>query len=81
MPLDALCIRIKVTSLDRIRTSLTSILDLAELAGYTARVSELFETMEDVQKSRYQKALVSSAGVEENAKGDLFSLCQCLTDE
>ena len=43
---------------------------MAELAGYTARVSELFETMDDVQQSKYQKALVSSASIEDNAKGE-----------
>jgi hypothetical protein len=46
-------------------------IELAELAGYTARVSELFETMDDVKESKYQKALVSSASIEDNAKGEL----------
>ena len=44
--------------------------ELAELAGYTARVAEFFETMDDVEKSKYQKALVSSASIEDNAKGE-----------
>ncbi|KAJ4476647.1 adrenoleukodystrophy protein [Lentinula aciculospora] len=42
--------------------------DLSELAGYTARVSALLETMEDVKKGKFEKALVSSASTEENAK-------------
>lgn len=41
--------------------------DLSELAGYTARVSLLFDTMADVKKGKFEKALVSSAGTEENA--------------
>ena len=42
--------------------------ELAELAGYTARVSELFETMDDVKKGVYDKKLVSSSSVEDNKK-------------
>ncbi|KAJ3818022.1 ABC transporter transmembrane region 2-domain-containing protein [Lentinula raphanica] len=42
--------------------------DLSELAGYTARVSALSETMEDIKKGKFEKALVSSASTEENAK-------------
>lgn len=44
-------------------------LELAELAGHTARVAQLFETMDDVRQGKFQKALVSSASIEENAKG------------
>ncbi len=42
--------------------------DLSELAGYTARVSMLLDTMADVRKGKFEKALVSSASTEENAK-------------
>ena len=42
--------------------------DLSELAGYTARVSLLLDTMEDLHKGKFDKALVSSASVQENAK-------------
>ncbi len=42
--------------------------DLSELAGYTTRVALLMETMDDVRKGKFEKALVSSASVEENAK-------------
>lgn len=43
--------------------------DLSELAGYTTRVSLLLETMADVRNGKFDKALVSSAGSEDNAKG------------
>ena len=42
--------------------------DLSELAGYTTRVALLLETMEDVRKGKFEKALVSNAATEENAK-------------
>jgi ATP-binding cassette, subfamily D (ALD), peroxisomal long-chain fatty acid import protein len=42
--------------------------DLAELAGYTARVSQLLETMQDVRNGKFEKALVSTATTGENAK-------------
>ena len=42
--------------------------ELQELAGYTARVSLLLETMTDVRRGKFDKALVSSAGTEENAQ-------------
>lgn len=47
--------------------------DLSELAGYTARVSLLLETMAEVRKGKFDKALVSSAGIEENAKSGSFT--------
>ena len=56
--------------------------DLSELAGYTARVSMLLDTMEDVKKGKFDKALVSSATTEENAKSKADPLrsilCICL---
>ena len=48
--------------------------DLSELAGYTARVSLLLDTMTDVRKGRFEKALVSSANTQENAKSMQFLL-------
>ena len=39
--------------------------ELSELAGYTLRVSELLDTMEDIKQNKLQKKLVS----ESNAKG------------
>lgn len=47
--------------------------DLPELAGYTARVSLLLDTMADIRKGKFDKALVSSASTDENAKVSLFS--------
>lgn len=44
--------------------------ELAELAGYTSRVADLLDTMEDVKAGKYQKKLVSSASVEDNAKSE-----------
>lgn len=42
--------------------------DLSELAGYTARVSELLDAMSDVKKGKFEKGLVASAAEPENAK-------------
>ena len=47
--------------------------DLSELAGYTTRVATLLETMADVRKGKFEKALVSSASIEENAKSALLA--------
>jgi len=35
--------------------------DLSELAGYTARVSLLLDTMQDVRKGNFDKALINNA--------------------
>lgn len=43
--------------------------ELAELAGYTARVDEFLTTMDAVKHRKFEKKLVSSAGIEENARG------------
>ncbi|KAI0001790.1 ABC transporter transmembrane region 2-domain-containing protein [Russula vinacea] len=42
--------------------------DLSELAGYTARVSMLLDTIQDTKRGKFEKALVSSANTEENSK-------------
>jgi ATP-binding cassette subfamily D (ALD) long-chain fatty acid import protein len=42
--------------------------ELAELAGYTARVTDLLDTMNDVKHGRFKKAIVSSADTGENAE-------------
>ena len=47
------------------------VLELSELAGYTARVSLLFETMSDIRRGKFDKALVSTAEAEENAESEL----------
>ena len=51
--------------------------DLSELAGYTARVSMLLDTMADVKKGKFDKALVSSASTEENAKSTSVDRVLC----
>ena len=43
---------------------------MSELSGYTQRVTELLDTMDDLKKGKFQKKLVSSAGTDENAKGE-----------
>jgi ATP-binding cassette subfamily D (ALD) long-chain fatty acid import protein len=42
--------------------------DLSELAGYTARVSMLLDTIQDTKRGRFEKALVNSASTEEHRK-------------
>ena len=36
--------------------------EIMELAGYTSRVATLLEVMDDIQKGRFEKKLVSSSG-------------------
>ncbi|KAJ3968335.1 ABC transporter transmembrane region 2-domain-containing protein [Lentinula raphanica] len=60
--------RLLLSSSDAFGRVTYSYKDLSELAGYTARVSALSETMEDIKKGKFEKALVSSASTEENAK-------------
>jgi ATP-binding cassette subfamily D (ALD) long-chain fatty acid import protein len=42
--------------------------DLAELAGYTSRVSLLLDTMSDMRKGKFEKSLVSGATEGENGE-------------
>ena len=51
--------------------------ELSELAGYTARVSQLLDTMSDVRKGKFEKALVSSAEDEENLASMFQTLIAC----
>ncbi|RSH92711.1 hypothetical protein EHS25_008157 [Saitozyma podzolica] len=60
--------RLLLSSSDAFGRVMYSYKELAELAGYTSRVSDLLETMEDVKEGKYQKKLVSSSSVEDNAK-------------
>ncbi|KAJ3864142.1 adrenoleukodystrophy protein [Lentinula novae-zelandiae] len=60
--------RLLLSSSDAFGRVMYSYKDLSELAGYTARVSALLETMEDVKKGKFTKTLVSSASTEDNAK-------------
>ncbi|BGP25421.1 ABC fatty acid transporter [Rhodotorula toruloides] len=71
--------RLLLSASDALGRLMSTYRDLSELSGYTARVSELLDTMDDVKAGRYQKKLVgggSTAGrtvgkdeeVAENAK-------------
>lgn len=56
---------------------LTRSAELSELAGYTTRVSLLFDTMADVRKGKFQKQLVSSANTDLNARGVSLPVMCC----
>ncbi|KAK7694295.1 hypothetical protein QCA50_001477 [Cerrena zonata] len=60
--------RLLLSASDAFGRMMYSYKDLSELAGYTARVSLLLDTMSDVRKGKFEKALVASASNEENAK-------------
>ncbi|KAK4686941.1 hypothetical protein P7C73_g3189, partial [Tremellales sp. Uapishka_1] len=60
--------RLLLSASDAFGRVMYSYKELAELAGYTSRVSDLLDTMEAVKKGHYQKKLVSSANTEDNAK-------------
>ncbi|KAI9068030.1 adrenoleukodystrophy protein [Trametes sanguinea] len=60
--------RLLLSASDAFGRVMYSYKDLSELAGYTTRVATLFETMSDVRKGKFEKALVSSASIEENAQ-------------
>ncbi|KAF8602699.1 adrenoleukodystrophy protein [Ceratobasidium sp. AG-I] len=60
--------RLLLSASDAFGRVMYSYKELAELAGYTARVSLLMDTMGDVQRAQFEKALVSSASVDENAR-------------
>lgn len=76
--------RLLLSSSDAFGRIMYSYKELAELAGYTARVSDLLDTMDEVEAGKFRKQLVSSAKTEENAKGESHcssrwtSLTQCL---
>lgn len=60
--------RLLLSSSDAIGRVMYSYKDLAELAGYTSRVSLLLDTMSDVRKGKFDKALVNSATTAENSE-------------
>lgn len=60
--------RLLLSSSDAFGRVMYSYKELAELAGYTARVDEFLTTMDAVKARQFEKKLVSSAGTEENAK-------------
>ncbi|KAG9314614.1 adrenoleukodystrophy protein [Chiua virens] len=59
--------RLLLSSSDAMGRVMYSYKDLAELAGYTARVSLLLDTMSDVRKGKFEKRLVASALDGENS--------------
>lgn len=63
--------RLLLSASDAFGRVMYSYKELAELAGYTARVDEFLTTMDAVKHRKFEKKLVSSAGTEENAKGRL----------
>ncbi|KAH8915209.1 hypothetical protein BT69DRAFT_1356878 [Atractiella rhizophila] len=62
--------RLLLSASDAFGRVMYSYKELAELAGYTLRVSSLLETMEDISKGKFEKKLVSGAevGVEGHQK-------------
>ncbi|KDN53204.1 hypothetical protein K437DRAFT_242203 [Tilletiaria anomala UBC 951] len=59
--------RLLLSNSDAFGRIMYSYKELSELAGYTARVSQLLDTMDEVKAGKFQKKLVSSAGTESNA--------------
>ncbi|RKO97543.1 hypothetical protein CXG81DRAFT_10979 [Caulochytrium protostelioides] len=53
--------RLLLSSAESFGRIMYSYKDIAELAGFTTRVSELIQVFDDVQAGRYQKQLVSTA--------------------
>ena len=60
--------RLLLSSSDAFGRVMFSYKEVVELAGYTSRVAGLFDVMDDVAKGKFEKRLVSSASIEENAK-------------
>ncbi|KAK2461680.1 hypothetical protein APHAL10511_006143 [Amanita phalloides] len=60
--------RLLLSSSDAFGRVMYSYKDLSELAGYTARVSLLLDTMDDIKRGQYEKTLVSSAASSDHAK-------------
>jgi len=59
--------RILLSSSDAFGRVMFSYKEITELAGYTSRVSTLLDVIDDIQAGHFEKKLVSSADVEENA--------------
>ncbi|KAM0747920.1 hypothetical protein T439DRAFT_305088 [Meredithblackwellia eburnea MCA 4105] len=60
--------RLLLSASDALGRLMSTYRELSELSGYTQRVSELLDTMEELKEGKFVKKLVSSAGTEENAK-------------
>ena len=66
--------RLLLSSSDAMGRIMYSYKELSELAGYTARLAELIDVMNDVEKGKAQKRLVSSGSEEEKQKkADVFN--------
>ncbi len=59
--------RMLLSSSDAFGRLMFSYKEITELAGYTSRVAGLLDVMDEVSAGRFQKNLVSSASIEENA--------------
>jgi ATP-binding cassette, subfamily D (ALD), peroxisomal long-chain fatty acid import protein len=59
--------RMLLSSSDAFGRVMFSYKEITELAGYTSRVSSLLDVMDDIQAGHFEKKLVSSASIEENA--------------
>ncbi|KAF4572586.1 ATP-binding cassette sub-family D [Pleurotus pulmonarius] len=60
--------RLLLSASDAFGRVMYSYKDLSELAGYTARVSQLLDTMKDVKQGKFDKSMVSTATTGENAE-------------
>lgn len=59
--------RLLLSSSDAFGRLMYSYKEVSELAGHTQRVADLLTVMDDIKKGHYEKNLVSSANIEENA--------------
>ncbi|GAA5885780.1 hypothetical protein JCM5296_000142 [Sporobolomyces johnsonii] len=62
--------RLLLSASDALGRLMSTYRDLSELSGYTARVSELLDTMEDVKLGRFEKKLVGGGSVVKGGKGE-----------
>ncbi|GAA5853045.1 hypothetical protein JCM3766R1_000852 [Sporobolomyces carnicolor] len=53
--------RLLLSASDALGRLMSTYRDLSELSGYTARVSELLDTMDDVKRGKFQKKLVGGS--------------------
>ncbi|KAK5043095.1 ATP-binding cassette long-chain fatty acid transporter pxa2 [Exophiala sideris] len=60
--------RMLLSSSDAFGRLMFSYKEISELAGYTSRVAGLLDVMDEVSAGRFQKNLVSSASIAENAE-------------
>ncbi|BGP17059.1 hypothetical protein JCM10213_000303 [Rhodosporidiobolus nylandii] len=61
--------RLLLSASDALGRLMSTYRDLSELSGYTARVSELMQTMEDVKEGRYEKRVVGGGDVRTKGEG------------